>query len=44
MDTTNLLKGKVTLVVDDEVGVTNTIGEVLEMYLVHKANDYDTAR
>ncbi len=44
MDTTKLLKDKVVLVVDDEVDVTDTVAEVLDMCLVRKANDYDTAR
>ena len=44
MDTQELLKEKVVLVVDDEVDVTDTVEEVLDMCLIHKANDYDTAR
>jgi CheY-like chemotaxis protein len=44
MDTSNLLKDKVVLVVDDEVDVTDTVGEVLDMCFVRKANDYDTGR
>jgi len=44
MDTTTLLKDKVVLVVDDEIDVTDTVAEVLDMCLVRKANDYDTAR
>jgi DNA-binding NtrC family response regulator len=43
MDPTKLLKDKIVLVVDDEVDVTDTVEEVLDMCLVHKANDYDTA-
>jgi DNA-binding NtrC family response regulator len=44
MDTASLLKDKVVLVVDDEIDVTDTVAEVLDMCLVRKANDYDTAR
>ncbi|MGD8256190.1 MAG: response regulator [Desulfobacterales bacterium] len=44
MDTQELLKEKVVLVVDDEVDITDTVEEVLDMCLIRKANDYDTAR
>ena len=44
MDTSKILKDKVVLVVDDEVDVTDTVEEVLDMCLIRKANDYDTAR
>ena len=44
MDKSNLLKDKVVLIVDDEVDVTDTVEEVLDMCYIHKANDYDTAR
>ncbi len=44
MDSESLLKDKIVLVVDDEVDVTDTVTEVLDMCLVRKANDYDTAR
>jgi CheY-like chemotaxis protein len=44
MDASNLLKDKVVLVVDDEVDVTDTVEEVLDMCFVRKANDYDTGR
>ena len=44
MYTQELLKEKVVLVVDDEVDVTDTVEEVLDMCLIRKANDYDTAR
>ena len=37
------LKDKVVLVVDDEPDVLETVGEQLDMCLVHKAGDYDTA-
>jgi DNA-binding NtrC family response regulator len=44
MDTSKILKDKVVLVVDDEVDVTDTVEEVLDMCFIRKANDYDTAR
>lgn len=44
MDTAEILKDKTVLVVDDEVDVAETVAEVLDMCLVRKANDYDTAR
>jgi CheY-like chemotaxis protein len=44
MDTSKILKDKVVLVVDDEVDVTDTVEEVLDMCLIRKANDYDMAR
>jgi DNA-binding NtrC family response regulator len=44
MVATNLLEDKVILVVDDDVDVLDTVEEVLDMCLVHKATDYDTAR
>jgi len=37
------LKDKVVLVVDDEPDVLETVEEELDMCLVHKATDYDTA-
>ena len=37
------LKDKVVLVVDDEPDVLETVAEELDMCLVHKAGDYDTA-
>jgi DNA-binding NtrC family response regulator len=37
------LKDKVVLVVDDEPDVLETVTEQLDMCLVHKAGDYDTA-
>ena len=33
MDTSKILKGKIVLVVDDEVDVTDTVEEVLDMCL-----------
>ncbi len=44
MDTRRILRDKIVLVVDDEVDVTDTVEEVLDMCFVRKANDYDTAR
>ncbi|MFO8089291.1 MAG: response regulator [Desulfatiglandaceae bacterium] len=37
------LKNKVILVVDDEPDILETVEEELDMCLVHKATDYDTA-
>ncbi len=37
------LKDKVILVVDDEPDVLETVEEELDMCLIHKATDYDTA-
>jgi DNA-binding NtrC family response regulator len=37
------LQDKVVLVVDDEPDVLETVAEELDMCLVHKAGDYDTA-
>ena len=44
MDTSNLLKDKVVLVVDDEVDFTDTVEEILDMCFVRTANDYDAGR
>lgn len=44
MSASSLLKDKVILVVDDEVDVLDTVEEILDMCLVTKANDYETAR
>ena len=43
MTTAELLKDKVILVVDDEQDVLETIADELDMCLIHKAADYDTA-
>lgn len=43
MTPTTPLKDKVVLVVDDEPDVLETVAEELDMCLVHKAGDYDTA-
>ena len=37
------LKGKVILVVDDEPDILETVEEMLEMCVIHKASDYNTA-
>jgi hypothetical protein len=39
----NPLKDKIVLAVDDEPDVLETIEEELDMVLLHKATDYDTA-
>lgn len=44
MDVSEILKDKVVLVVDDEPDVLDTVGDILEMCLVTKAKDYDSAR
>jgi DNA-binding NtrC family response regulator len=43
MTTTSLLKDKVVLVVDDEEDVLETVEDLLDMCMVFKAKDYDTA-
>ena len=43
MTSESSLKDKVVLVVDDEPDVLETVAEQLDMCLVHKAGDYDTA-
>jgi CheY-like chemotaxis protein len=43
MNTASPLKNKVVLVVDDEPDILETIEEELDMCLIHKATDYDTA-
>ena len=43
MDSNGILKDKLILVVDDEPDVLGTLAEELDMCLVHKAADYDTA-
>ena len=44
MSSDSLLKDKVILVVDDEPDVLEAIVEDLDMCIIHKAQDYDTAR
>jgi len=43
MSSEHLLKDKVVLVVDDEPDILETVGEELDMCIVHKAGDYDRA-
>ena len=43
MSSDSPLKDKVVLVVDDEPDVIETVEEELDMCLIHKAADYDTA-
>ncbi|MBN2126566.1 MAG: response regulator [Deltaproteobacteria bacterium] len=43
MATESPLKGKTVLVVDDEPDILETLGEILDMCVLHKAGDYDTA-
>jgi CheY-like chemotaxis protein len=43
MGAESALKNKVVLVVDDEPDVLESVAEELDMCLVHKAPDYDTA-
>jgi CheY-like chemotaxis protein len=43
MSSDSHLKDKVILVVDDEPDVLETVEEELDMCLIHKATDYDTA-
>ncbi len=44
MNPSSLLKDKIILVVDDETDVLDTVEELLDMCLVTKAGDYETAR
>ena len=39
----DLLRGKVILAVDDEPDILETLEEQLDMSIIHKAEDYDTA-
>jgi CheY-like chemotaxis protein len=43
MTATSLLKDKVVLVVDDDEDVLETVEDLLDMCLVYKAKDYETA-
>jgi DNA-binding response OmpR family regulator len=43
MSSESLLKDKVVLVVDDEPDVLDVVEEELDMCIVHKAQDYNTA-
>jgi DNA-binding NtrC family response regulator len=44
MKPADILKDKIILVVDDEPDVTDTVEEMLDMCMVRKVNDFDTAR
>lgn len=44
MNVSKILKDKVVLVVDDEPDVLDTVADILDVCLVTKAKDYDTAR
>ena len=44
MDTQSPLQGKVVLAVDDEPDVLDVITQLLDMCIVHKAQDFRTAR
>ena len=44
MESSSLLKDKVVLVVDDDEDVLETVEDILDMCLVHKAKDFETAR
>jgi len=43
MSEKSLLEGKTVLVVDDEPDILESVGEILDVAIVHKAADYDTA-
>lgn len=43
MGNESVLKDKVILAVDDEEDVLDTVSEILDMCIVHKAKDYETA-
>ena len=43
MSTESPLKNKLVLVVDDEPDILESVGEELEMCILHKAKDYETA-
>ena len=43
MATESPLKDKTVLIVDDEPDILETVGELLDMCVLHKAGDYDTA-
>jgi len=43
MDPKNVLKDKIILVVDDEPDILQTVDEMLDVSLLHKVGDYDTA-
>jgi DNA-binding NtrC family response regulator len=43
MKSGDLLQNKLVLVVDDEKDVLDSVGDMLEMCMVHKVGDYETA-
>ena len=43
MDPKNVLKDKIILVVDDELDILQTVDEMLDVFLLHKVGDYNTA-
>ena len=43
MKSGDLLQDKLVLVVDDEKDVLDSVGDMLEMCMVHKVGDYETA-
>jgi DNA-binding NtrC family response regulator len=43
MATESPLKGKTILLVDDEPDILETVSDLLDMCVLHKAGDYDTA-
>jgi len=43
MNSESPLKDKIILVVDDEPDVLDTVEEMLDMCVIHKAADYETA-
>ena len=43
MGNNSVLRDKVILIVDDEEDVLETLSEMLDMCIVHKAKDYETA-
>lgn len=44
MTSTGLLKDKVVLVVDDDDDILETVEDLLDMCIVYKAKDYETAK
>lgn len=44
MDTSEILKDKAVLVVDDEPDILSTVEELLDMCLITKADDFSSAR
>ena len=44
MDTAEILRNKVVLIVDDEPDILDTVADILDTCLVTKARDFETAR